>query len=86
VRFDHRAIEPAALQKAASENMSVPSEEATGDYKTVLDEMVAAMNVPPDTETDAPRAVARRPRSAPAQRRDAVAAPPIVNVNGIVAG
>src|SRR5882757_9852889 len=73
-RFDHRAIEPVALRKATSENKAVPSEEATGDYKMVLDEMVAAMNVPPDTEADAPRAVARRPKSARAPRPDAAAA------------
>jgi uncharacterized protein YodC (DUF2158 family) len=79
VRFDHRAIEPIALQKATSKKKAVPSEEATGDYKMVLDEMVAAMNVPPDTETDAPRAVAKRPKSAPAHRPDAAAGSPIVN-------
>jgi uncharacterized protein YodC (DUF2158 family) len=79
VRFDHRAIEPAPLRKTALKKKALPSEEASGDYKMVLDEMVAAMNVPPDTETDAPRAVARRPKSTAAPRPDTAATSPIVN-------
>lgn len=54
VRFDHRAIEPAKLQRASPRKKRARSEEATGEYKTVLDTMVAAMNVPADNEKSAP--------------------------------
>ena len=42
VRFDHRAIEPVTAQQTSREE-SDALEEASGDYKLVLDEMVAAM-------------------------------------------
>jgi uncharacterized protein YodC (DUF2158 family) len=90
VRFDHRAIEAVPLQKTTSKNKALRSEEATGEYKMVLDEMVAAMNVPPDTDGDAARVIARRPKSAPtqksapAQKADAPTASP--SASGIVAG
>jgi len=57
VRFDHRAIERAYPAEGNG------PEEATGDYKIVLDEMVAAMNTPADTERDAAKAVAGQPKS-----------------------
>src|SRR5664279_2783327 len=50
VRFDHRAIEPVAVQKTSAKKKQGRPEEVTGEYKTVLDEMVAAMNVPVDAE------------------------------------
>src|SRR5450755_3843345 len=53
VRFDCRAIEPAGAQKSAPKKHA-HVEESAGDYKTVLDEMVAAMNIPVDAEQDAP--------------------------------
>ena len=46
VRFDHRAIEPVRAQKAARRKKGARLQEATGEYKAVLDEMAAAMNVP----------------------------------------
>ena len=55
VRFDHMAIEPAKLQKASPRKKQARLGEATGDYKAVLDTMVAAMNVPADIEKDAPK-------------------------------
>ena len=53
VRFDHRAIEPAVAQKTAPKKKNVRPEKVTGEYKTVLDEMVAAMNIPVDAEQGA---------------------------------
>jgi uncharacterized protein YodC (DUF2158 family) len=79
VRFDHRAIEPVRAQKTSPRKEDARPEEATGDYKTVLDEMVAAMNVPVDAEQGAsvrrPKpAVAPKPAAAP--KREASAASP----------
>jgi uncharacterized protein YodC (DUF2158 family) len=68
VRFDHRALEPARLQKTSPRKKAARPEEASGDYKMVLDEMVAAMT---DAETDAPRTVVRRPKGAPRAKQDA---------------
>lgn len=45
VRFDHRAVECAQLQKTNRRKKAARAEEATGEYKVVLDEMVAAMNI-----------------------------------------
>jgi uncharacterized protein YodC (DUF2158 family) len=64
VRFEQDAIEPARLQKSSSRKRKACSEEATGEYKTVLNEMVEAMNGPADTEGDIPREAAERPTSA----------------------
>jgi uncharacterized protein YodC (DUF2158 family) len=77
VRFDHRALEPARLQKNSPRKKAARPEEASGDYKMVLDEMVAAMT---DAETDAPRTVVRRPKGAPRAKQDGspVAAAPRV--------
>jgi uncharacterized protein YodC (DUF2158 family) len=47
VRFEPGAIEPARLQKP-SRKRKLRSKEPAGDYKVVLDEMVAAMNTPAD--------------------------------------
>jgi uncharacterized protein YodC (DUF2158 family) len=81
VRFDHRAIEPVPLQKATSKKKAAPSQEATGEYKMLLDEMVAAMNVPPDTESFAPRAAAKRPKPAPAPKPDtSIASPTVIDI------
>ena len=82
VRFDHRAIEPAGVQKASSTKQAAPSEEATGDYKLVLDEMAAAMN-PADAEKDVSKPVVKRSRSARASKYDAAAASSVVNGVGI---
>jgi uncharacterized protein YodC (DUF2158 family) len=48
VRFDHAAIEPAQLAPAQLEKAfpkDAPSQEASVDYKAVLDEMVDALNL-----------------------------------------
>jgi uncharacterized protein YodC (DUF2158 family) len=83
VRFDHRAIEPVAVQKASSIKRAASSEEATGDYKVVLDEMAAAMNVPADAEKEISKPVVKRSRSARASKYDAAAASSVVNGVGI---
>jgi uncharacterized protein YodC (DUF2158 family) len=64
VRFAQDAIEPARLQKTSSRKRKARLEEATGAYKMVLDEMVAAMNAPAETERDASSRVAEQPKSA----------------------
>jgi uncharacterized protein YodC (DUF2158 family) len=64
VRFECDAIEPARLQKTSSGKRKAPLEEATGEYKAALDEMVAAMNAPADTPCVVSTKVAKRPRSA----------------------
>jgi uncharacterized protein YodC (DUF2158 family) len=78
VRFDHRAIEPAPLQKT-SPGKEPHLEEATGEYKVVLDEMAAAMNIPADAEKDTLKPVVKRPKRLAASRYKALAVSPIVN-------
>src|SRR5947199_10782537 len=52
VRFGPDAIEPARLQKTSARKRKARLAEATGEYRMVLDEMVAAMNAPADTGSD----------------------------------
>ena len=78
VRFDHRAIEPARLQEASPEKKEVGLEEVAGEYKVVLDEMTAAMNVTAEAENDASKLVIRRPKRASA-KYDTLAATPTVS-------
>ena len=75
VRFDHRAIEPVRLQETSPGEKAAHPEEATGDYKMVLDEMAAAMTVSTDEGKGAPKTVAKQPKPR-ASRRDALAAAP----------
>ena len=79
VRFDPRALEPALLPQLPPQNREIDPGEATGEYKVVLDEMAAAMNIPAEADKDASRAVARKPRRA-SGAGEAVASPP--NVSG----
>jgi hypothetical protein len=65
VRFDHRALEPASLCASGSQSQEIPPQEATGDYKIVLDEMAAAMNIP-EAEVDESKPATRKPRRAAA--------------------
>jgi len=85
VRFDHRAIEPVQVQKTSPEKNDVRFEEATGDYKIVLDEMVAALNIPAGAKRDASKAVAKQPRPVPAAKPN-VTAPPLANAAGTRTG
>jgi uncharacterized protein YodC (DUF2158 family) len=64
VRFAQDAIEPARLQKTSSRKRKARLEEATGEYRMVLDEMVAAMNAPTDTGSDVSSKAAERSTSA----------------------
>jgi uncharacterized protein YodC (DUF2158 family) len=82
VRFDHRAIEPVSLRKASPGKKNAPPEQATGDYKVVLDEMVAALNVPADAEKS--KIVAKRSKPAPVSKPDTPVAAPVAK--GIRAG
>jgi uncharacterized protein YodC (DUF2158 family) len=77
VRFDHRAIEPAPLQRT-SPAKEPRLEEATGEYKVVLDEMAAAMNIPADAK-DTPKPVVKRPKRVAASKYKADADSPAVN-------
>ena len=77
VRFDHRAIEPARLQKT-SPAKEPRLEEATGEYKVVLDEMAAAMNIPADAK-DTSKPVVKRPKRVAASKYKALADSPAVN-------
>jgi uncharacterized protein YodC (DUF2158 family) len=61
VRFDHGALELASPPAAFQHQKDVQAEEGTGDYKIVLDEMAAAMNLP-EAETIDSKPVSRRPR------------------------
>jgi uncharacterized protein YodC (DUF2158 family) len=78
VRFDYRAIEPASLQKTSPAKEGRLGE-ATGEYKVVLDEMAAAMNIPADAEKDASRPVIKRPKRAAAPKYKTLAESPVVN-------
>jgi uncharacterized protein YodC (DUF2158 family) len=69
VRFDPRALEPALLPAASQENKDIPADEATGDYKIILDEISAAMNIA-EARKDEAKPVIRRSR----RRSEAVAA------------
>jgi uncharacterized protein YodC (DUF2158 family) len=60
VRFDHRAIVPADLQDKSPTKHQANGEEATGDYKAVLDTMVGAMNTPADNTPADPLVVAAK--------------------------
>lgn len=66
VRFEQGAIEPVRSKKLPPKKKSARAEEASGDYKVVLDEMVTAMNTPADTGDDVSKTVAKQPKTAAA--------------------
>jgi uncharacterized protein YodC (DUF2158 family) len=78
VRFDHRTLEPA--QSSLPGKQDVCPEEATGEYKVVLDEMSAAMNIPAEAEKDGSRQVTKRPRRPSASKYETLAASSSVGV------
>ncbi len=80
VRFDHRAIEPARLPESSPGKKEACLEEAVGEYKAVLDEMAAAMNVAAEAEKDASKLVIRRPRRASAKYETLAASPTVSGV------
>jgi uncharacterized protein YodC (DUF2158 family) len=75
-RFDPRALEPAPLPEASGGKTEISPEEATGEYKVVLDEMTAAMNIPAEAGKDASRLVVKRPKRAMATTYETHAALP----------
>ena len=82
-RFDHRALEPAQLQETSLGKKDACPEEATGDYKVVLDEMAAAMNILAEAEKDVAKPAGRRPKRASAAKHETLAAsPPVSGVLG----
>lgn len=80
VRFDHRAIEPAQLEPVQLEPAQLeealpkdaPSQEASVEYKAVLDEMVDAMNTPAEEAKPVCSAVPRKSRRARAPKQNDV--------------
>ena len=80
VRFDHGAIEPARLQQASPGKKEACPEEATGEYKVVLDEMAAAMNVPAEAGQDASKRVAKRRKRASVAKYETQATSPSVGI------
>jgi uncharacterized protein YodC (DUF2158 family) len=64
VRFEQDALEPARLQNTSSRKRKARSEEATGEYRMVLDEMVAAMNAAADAGREVLCEVAERSKPA----------------------
>jgi uncharacterized protein YodC (DUF2158 family) len=81
VRFEPDAIELVRVKKTPSRKKQAPSEEASGEYKVVLDEMVTALNTPPDAasdgsnESDVPKKAVRQPRRAPAAEQQVASLP-----------
>lgn len=69
-RFDRGAIVPAATQEAVSKKAELRQQETAGEYRAVLDEMVAAMNDPVEAPVEGP-GQSRRKSAA----KDAAAAP-----------
>jgi len=75
VRFEHDAIELARLQKTSSRKRKPHLEETTGEYKAALDEMVAAMNAPADTQCAVSTKVGKRLKSTKSGVKKPVTAP-----------
>jgi uncharacterized protein YodC (DUF2158 family) len=76
VRFDHAAIEPVQLEPAQLEKAlpkDAPSQEASVDYKAVLDDVVDAMNTPAEEAKPVCSAVPRKSKRARAPKQDEVA-------------
>jgi uncharacterized protein YodC (DUF2158 family) len=63
-RFDPGAVVPAPARDAVGEKAETVSAEATGDYKTVLEDMVAAMNDAVEAIDDASKAPVERSKLA----------------------
>ncbi len=63
-RFDYNAVVPAPPQEASSENAQQRGPEASGEYKVVLDEMVATMNDSAEASGEVSQTPLRKPRKA----------------------
>ena len=83
VRFDPGAIEAAPAGPAPSENLSpatkeAPSQQATGEYQAVLDEMVDAMNLPAEDTSPAAGAALKKPKRARTAKGGIVSGPTVI--------
>ena len=67
-RFDCNAIVPAPPQDVSSDQMEPQPPEAAGEYKTVMDDMMAAMNDPAEVSDEASGEPPSRPRRASATK------------------
>ena len=67
-RFDPDAIAPAPSPDAPAEKEEAPPAEAIGEYKIVLDDMVAAMNDTAEASDDASRVAVERSKPASARK------------------
>ena len=75
-RFDCNAIAPASPQETSSETFEPRPLDAAGEYKAVLDEMVAAMNDPTEASDQVSLAPPRKARRASAGKDVADATTP----------
>lgn len=75
-RFDCNAIVPASSQEASSEKSEPQPPEAAGEYKALLNEMVAAMNDPAAASEQVSRAPPRKAGRASAGKDAADATAP----------
>jgi uncharacterized protein YodC (DUF2158 family) len=73
-RFDPEAIAPLPPPEPPAEKAETPPVEAIGEYKTVLDDMVAAMNDAAEAHHDASRVSVDRSKPASARKYTADAA------------
>ena len=73
-RFDPDAIAPSPSREATVEKADTAPAEAAGEYKTVLDDMVAAMNDAAEAHDDASRVSVERSKPASARKYTADAA------------
>jgi uncharacterized protein YodC (DUF2158 family) len=93
VRFDYRAIEPVSvepvsvepapvepgpLEKLSPATREAPSQEPTGDYQAVLDEMVDAMNPPTEDGNPSSRAAPKKPKPARARKGGTLSASTVI--------
>jgi len=80
-RFDRKAIVAATQQEAAGELVEPPAVEGDGDYKSVLDEMVSAMNDAAEAAGDASRVPNRSKRASAAKASASAAASASSGIN-----
>jgi uncharacterized protein YodC (DUF2158 family) len=73
-RFAPNAIASAPSPDAPVEKVELPAAEAAGEYKTVLEDMAAAMNDATEALEDTPKVSAERRRPASARKYAADAA------------
>jgi uncharacterized protein YodC (DUF2158 family) len=67
-RFDSNAIVPAPPQDVSSDQMEPQPSETAGEYKAVIDDMMAAMNDPTEAPDEASGAPLRKSRRASATK------------------